>query len=144
MTKILRRLFVAVSFIALSDFCLLRWVISIGWLALVSGFLGSMLLIVPPLRIEYWKANRAKVDNIHPNPAGDIPEAQSRVKSLLSRKIEEWDEWDTLFMMLGGILLASHFLFQGAWEKNVAERYEFPKMTQGVHKEGGQINKHIK
>lgn len=139
MIRILRRLFVAVSFILLVEFALLWWGASAGWIALISGFLGSMLLIVPPLRIEYWKANRSTVDEVHPNPAGDVPVVQAKVRQRLTEKIEEWDEWDTFFMMLGGALLALHFVFQGIWEHNIIDRAEVVKALQNMQEQLNQF-----
>ena len=118
----LRRLILTVFFLGITEFVLLLW-IPAGWLALGSGFIGSVLLIIPPLRLEYIKSGRRHLKELKPGST-DLQELQREIDEYFVSRIEEWYTWDSFSIYLGGICLAFYFLFQGLAKIDLVNNHE--------------------
>ena len=122
----LKRLLVAVFFIILIEFMSLLWVPP-GWVALISGAIGSLILIFPPMRLEIWKAIRSRfreqrmIDRVL---SADLRELDQQIDQRYTKKIEEHDEFDPFFLITGGVFLAFYFLFQIPYKMEVVNRDE--------------------
>jgi hypothetical protein len=118
----LGRLLIAVLFILALESSLCA-VIPVQWVALGSGFLGSIALIIPPLRVEYWKASRTSVQQLAPT-SFDLQRSQDHLYNRFTRRIDQWEFLDTSLMIIGGVLLAWHFILQIPYERELIHRDE--------------------
>jgi len=110
-TNAWRRLVLSILVVAGLELALLVW-IPPGWIALASGGLGSIVLIIPPLRLEYLKAGRSGARDLRP-ASDDLQALAKEIENYLSNRIDEWHEWDAFCLVIGGVLLAFYFGFQG-------------------------------
>src|SRR5689334_8850559 len=76
-----------------------------GWVALASGLIGSVLLIVPPLRIEWAKGARSHLRRLPATHSRDLEEHRRTTDTSLSHEIEEEHPWDSFSLILGGLFL---------------------------------------
>ncbi len=90
---------------------LLAFLWSAKWVALISGFVGSLALVVPPARVELMKQGRERLRSAHLA----LPDLQAVGKELgdqFTRSIDQWHFWDSFMIFLGATLLALSFLLQ--------------------------------
>ena len=84
---------------------------SVGWIGLASGVLGSIALLLPPLRLEFLKASRSTLGAMNPR-SRILKQYKDSFHEYFTDKIEEVDELDAFWLFIGGILLMFYFLYQ--------------------------------
>lgn len=99
------------------------------WVALTSGFLGSIALIIPPMRIELAKGARTRIHKLGKVRSPAFVAERKETEEALKVQIEEEHPWDAFCLILGGVFLASHFILQVPYERELVHRNE---LTQGV------------
>jgi hypothetical protein len=112
-TRSLRRLLVTVFFIFVIEgvpFFLIpsKW---LGWLGLASGIVGSIVLLFPPLRLEFMKGAKSAIKQSNPQ-SQVLKDLGARLDVYFTRKIEEVDPLDMFWLIIGGFLLMFYFLYQ--------------------------------
>jgi hypothetical protein len=120
----LKRLLVAVFFIIVVEILSLGC-IPPGWASLISGAVGSIILIVPPLRLEIWKAQRTRFRARSQRTTAqseDILALDRQLEQKYTAKIDEHDESDALFLVAGGVLLGFYFIFQIPYKLELVDK----------------------
>jgi hypothetical protein len=111
----LRRLLLTVFVILVVELLPLRWIPS-GWLGLVSGVFGSIFLLFPPLRLELFKAARGAISKPQPKAGPErsprLEEWRRNLDEYFKGKIDNVDELDAIWLLIGGILLMFYFIYQ--------------------------------
>lgn len=87
--------------------------VDLTWMSMITGLLGSALLILPPLRIEREKWLKDNLEKLNPH-SPDLVKLRDRLADRVNKRLGEWKFWDSYFLGLGGILLLASFLFQMA------------------------------
>ena len=93
-----------------------------GWVALASGFVGSVLLIIPPMRIELAKGARTRVRRLPQSISPEFAEGRKESYELLTKEIEEENQWDAYLLVLGGIFLAFYFILQIPYKLELVDK----------------------
>ena len=119
----LRRLFIAVSFIFIVELLTLFW-IAPGWVSLGSGFLGSLILIIPAARLEFWKASRTRLGSLAAGPSSELQEFKRELDIYFDERIEKWHSWDSSLMIIGGVLLAFYFILQIPYKYDLVSKQD--------------------
>jgi len=125
---ILGRLLLAVSFIAATEILISRW-IAPGWLSLASGFVGSIVLIIPAARLEFWKVSRIRLTASCATP--ELRRFKTELDTYFVHRIAAWHTWDSLLMVIGGSLLSFYFLLQIPYK---AELVTKPELSEQIDK----------
>ena len=81
---------------------------SAKWVSLVSGFVGSLALAVPPARIELEKMGRRRLEEL--TLPRDLEELRAKIDREASRRIEGWHASDSLLIFFGAALLCCSFV----------------------------------
>jgi hypothetical protein len=131
----LTRLFVAVFFLIAVEFLCLIWAPP-GWIALTSGAIGSIFLIIPPFRLEIWKAMRTRYrGRVAPTRSPDLQLLDDEVDERYTRKIEDHEDFDAIFLATGGVLLAFYFLFQVPYKLELVDHHELMEQIDKLRQE---------
>lgn len=118
------------AIIATEAALLLRW--PAGLVALVVGFVGSLALLIPPLRVESLKFARSNLAAASTPRSKELRQFKQGLVEYFETQIDRWEAWDSIWLIAGAILLGSYFLLQGISKSTTVDRAQLSEAVNNV------------